>query len=111
MSRLPEPGFDPRIADWLEADPDFAPAEVLRTVLTAFPSIPQRRASRLPWRFPPMTTFAKVAVAAVVVIAVGTVGIIALQPSGGRIAGSAPTRRPRHALSVADVPRLRCRRH
>ena len=37
----------------------------LATVLAAFPSIPQRRASRVPWRFPSMTTFAKVAVAAV----------------------------------------------
>ena len=39
-----DPAFDPRIADWLEADPDRAPREVLDTVLAALPSIPQRRA-------------------------------------------------------------------
>ena len=100
MSRMPaDPDFEPRVADWLEDDPDSAPGAVLATVLAAFPSIPQRRASRVPWRFPSMSTFAKVAVAAVAVIAVGTVGIIALQPSGGRTVGSAsspsPSRRPR----------------
>jgi hypothetical protein len=49
MSRQPDPGFDHRIADWLEADPDHAPAEVLRTVESALPSIPQLRTLRLPW--------------------------------------------------------------
>lgn len=44
------PGFDQRIADWLEDDPDNAPDAVLTTVLAAFPSIPQRRAVRVPWR-------------------------------------------------------------
>ena len=48
-----DPDFEPRVADWLEADPDHAPAPVLSTVLAAFPSIPQRRASRVPWRFQP----------------------------------------------------------
>ena len=42
------PDFDPRIAEWLEDDPDHAPEQVLETVLAALPSIPQRRASRLP---------------------------------------------------------------
>jgi hypothetical protein len=54
MSRHPDPGFDPRIADWLEADPDHAPPDLLRTVAGAIPSIPQRRALRLPWRSLPM---------------------------------------------------------
>ncbi len=42
MSRQPDPGFDPGIADWLEADPDHAPPDVMRTVESAIPSIPQR---------------------------------------------------------------------
>ena len=59
MSRIPaSPDFEPRIADWLEADPDLAPPEVLATVLAAFPSIPQRRASRVPRRFQTMNRFA-----------------------------------------------------
>ncbi len=99
-----DPGFEPRIADWLEADPDVSPPEVLATVYAAFPSIPQRRASRVPWRFPSMTTFAKVAVAAVAVIAVGTLGIIALQPSGGSVAGSAPSPPPSPSPLPTPVP-------
>ena len=59
MSRtFMDPDFEPRVADWLEADPDLAPPEVLATVRAAFPSIPQRRASRLPWRFQTMNRFA-----------------------------------------------------
>ena len=48
MSRQPDRDFDPRIADWLEADPDHAPPDVMRTVESAIPSIPQRRVLRLP---------------------------------------------------------------
>ena len=44
-----DPLFDQRVADWLEADPDRAPAQVLATVLAAAPSIPQRRAGPA-WR-------------------------------------------------------------
>ena len=32
MSRQPDRDFDPRIADWLEADPNHAPPDVMRTV-------------------------------------------------------------------------------
>ena len=94
MSRLPDPGFDVRISDWLEADPNLAPPDLMRTVESALPSIPQRRAVRLPWRFPPMSTFAKVAVAAVAVIAIGAVGIFALQPRSVPGVGGAPTASP-----------------
>ena len=34
------PEFDPRIADWLEGDPDRAPEQVLETVLAALPFDP-----------------------------------------------------------------------
>jgi hypothetical protein len=63
MSRHPDPGldhgFDPHIADWLEADPDHAPPDVMRTVESAIPSIPQRRVLRLPWRNLSMTGAAR----------------------------------------------------
>ena len=78
MSRHPDPGFDPRIADWLEADPNVAPPEVMRTVESAIPSIPQRRVLRLPWRnLPmnrPMLVFATLALLTVVGIGAVTVG-------------------------------------
>ena len=60
----PSPEFDPRIADWLESDPDDAPGRILETVLAAFPSIPQRRASRVPWRSLPMSAPSRLAAAA-----------------------------------------------
>lgn len=99
-----DPLFDPRISDWLEADPDRAPEIVLEAVVAALPSIPQRHASRLPWRFPAMSTFAKVAVTAIAVIAIGIVGVIALQPSGGRTAGSAPSPSPTPVPSPTAAP-------
>jgi transglutaminase-like putative cysteine protease len=46
MTRLGnDPGFDQRIADWLEHDPHHAPGPVLDTVLAALPSVPQRQSS------------------------------------------------------------------
>ncbi len=56
MTRSDEPLFEPRIADWLEDDPYTAPDQALDVVLAAFPSIKQRRAWRVPWRVPGMTT-------------------------------------------------------
>ena len=94
MTRPFDPGFDVRISDWLEADPDLAPPDLMQTVESALPSIPQRRVMHLPWRFPPMSTFAKVAVAAVAVIALGAAGIFALQPRSVPTVGAAPTASP-----------------
>jgi hypothetical protein len=62
--------FDPRIADWLEDDPNIAPEPALKIVLAAFPSIRQRHATRLPWRFPSMSTMPKLALGATAVFAV-----------------------------------------
>ena len=60
MTPHDETTFDPRIADWLEDDPNDAPDQALEIVLAAFPSIKQRHASRLPRRFT-MTTLPKLA--------------------------------------------------
>jgi dipeptidyl aminopeptidase/acylaminoacyl peptidase len=93
MTRHPDPLFDQRLADWLEEDPDHAPRETVATVLAAFPSIPQRRALRAPWRSPRMNRFALagVAIAAVAVIAVG--GLMLL-PRGGTDIGAPPVATP-----------------
>lgn len=80
MSRhTSSPDFEPRIADWLESDPDRAPAEVLPTVLAAYPLIPQRRASRVPGRLPTMPRFALIGAAAATVAVVG-LGVVLLAP-------------------------------
>jgi hypothetical protein len=61
MRSVPDPGFDQRIADWLEEDPDSAPAAVLETVAAAIPSISQRRHWRQTWRSHRMLRLAVVA--------------------------------------------------
>ena len=82
-----DPGFDPRIADWLEADAREAPGQVLEAVLATFPSIQQRRAMRVPRRFP-RDRFARMAAAAgaaaiAVILAVTVGGLLGSpQPSG-----------------------------
>ena len=93
MSRTPDPGFDHRIADWLEADPNTAPRDLMTVVESALPSIPQRRAWRLPWRSQPMNRFAILA-ATVALAAVAGLGIMAV--------GSQPSTPPRRSNHGAE---------
>jgi dipeptidyl aminopeptidase/acylaminoacyl peptidase len=91
------PGFDQRIADWLEDDPDDAPDIVLTTVLAAFPSIPQRRATRVPWRFQTMSLSARLVAAAIALAVVAVGGAIVLRPGGPSNVAATPS-----ALSPAS---------
>ena len=88
------PEFDQRIADWLEADPAAAPADVLSTVVAALPSIPQaRRGFLAPWRLIQMTNFTRAA-AVVAIVAVVGVGVLALNvraPGSGATGSPTPT--------------------
>ena len=87
-----DPEFDPRIADWLEADPDRAPRESLDTVLAALPSISQRRALRVPWRFPEMFTPPRAAVAAILgVLLIGGAALFLQPPGHSSVGVPAPT--------------------
>jgi TolB protein len=79
MNRSDEALFDSRIADWLEDDAHSAPDQALDVVLAAFPSIKQRRAMRVPWRFLDMSSPLKLAFAAAA-IAVVVGGVILLGP-------------------------------
>jgi hypothetical protein len=77
MTRMhSSPEFDPRIADWLEEDPDHAPPAVLDTVLAAYPSIPQRRAWGVPRRLPTMNRLALIGAAIATLVAVGLGGLV-----------------------------------
>jgi hypothetical protein len=84
-----DPGFDPRIADWLEADPNEAPGQVLDTVLSAVPSIPQRRSTRLPWRSSSMNRLLLAGAAAAALIAVVVGGQLVTGPPGPNVGGTA----------------------
>jgi hypothetical protein len=80
MTTSSDPGFDPRLADWFEADPHRAPEPILEVVVAAIPSITQRQVSRRPWRFPIMTTTSKLAIGAAAAITIVAAGALILGP-------------------------------
>jgi hypothetical protein len=96
-----ERGFD-RIAEAYLADgPTVLADRVLDAALDEVHLTRQRHVLvRVPWRFPNMNTFSKVAVAAVAVIAVGFVGLTFLG-SGGTGVGGAPSASPSPTLTPA----------
>ena len=99
-----ERGFD-RIAEAYLADgPTVLADRVFDAALGEVHLTRQRRRLwRTPWRFSDMNTFAKVAVAAVAVIAVGFLGMTFLQPGGnGGVGAPSPTPSP----TVAPTPSL-----
>ncbi len=85
-----------KLADFYESEaPPRAPDWVLRSALQTIDTTRQRRVViRGPWRFPHMNTFAKVAIAAVVVIAVGALGLSVLRPPAPSGVGGQPTASP-----------------
>jgi hypothetical protein len=105
MSDQDQTFFDPRIADWLEGDPNEAPDQALQIVLAAFPSIKQRRAMRVPRRFFAMTTAPKLAIGAAAVIAVVLGGSFILGPgSPGPGGGPGPSPSPSPSISPSPSP-------
>ena len=107
-----DPAFDPRIADWLEADPDRAPREVLDTILAALPSVPQRRAFRVPWRFPLMLTPTRAVMAAVLgVLLIGGSVLLSLRPGPSNIGtpGASPSPSPMSAEAYTTARDRLCR--
>jgi hypothetical protein len=97
-----------RLADYYEAEaPPAAPDWVLRDALATIDVTPQRRVFvRVPWRnFPTMNTYAKLAVAAVAVIAIGAVGISVLRPGNSPgVGGQIVTPSPEASRSLPPVP-------
>jgi hypothetical protein len=104
MNRSDEPLFDPRLADWLEDDPHAAPDGALEVVLAAFPSIKQRRAMRVPWRYPDVSTPYKLAfaAAAIVVAVVGSAYLLGRPPAEPGVGGS-PTPSPSPSASTDSL--------
>lgn len=87
-----DPLFDPRLAEWLETDPDRAPLPVLDTVLAALPHVRQRGA-RVGWELRGSAAPARFAAAAGVLLAIGLVTVLAVGLASGPY-GSAPTPTP-----------------
>ena len=103
MTRYDQTTFDPRIADWLEDDPNNAPDQALDIVLAAFPSIKQRHASRLPRRFT-MTTLPKLALGAAAIVVVVLAGAFLVRPPSSGVSGGAPSPSPSPAPTTAPSP-------
>ena len=99
MTRPTDPLFDRRIADWLEDDPRRAPGRVLDNVLAALPSIPQRRAMRMPWGFQGTPMLMRLAAAAMIgVLVVGGAFYVIRRGQPALLGG------PSNPPSIAPVP-------
>jgi hypothetical protein len=95
--------FDRIALAWLADGPEELSDRVLDAVVDEIHVTPQRHALRLPWRFPSMTTPARVAAAAVVgVLAIG--GALYLFSPGGSIGGPGPTPSPTASPSPSPSP-------
>lgn len=102
-----------RVAEFYATEaPLRAPDRVLAQALATIDHTRQRRELGLvPWRTPPMNIYAKLAVAAVVVLAVGAVGLTILQPGpgpsvGGPGSSSSPVPSASPSPSLSPSPRL-----
>ena len=92
--------LDSIVNAWLEEGPTRLPDQTRRSIVVALPTTSQqRRAMRVPWRFPPMSTIPKLAVGAVVVIAVLLGGAFLLR--SGPIRHRSRRRPDRLAVAVA----------
>lgn len=97
-----------RLADYYATEaPPRAPDRVLEAVLATSDITTQRRALvRAPWRFPIMNSYAKMAIAAVVVIAIGAVGLAVLRPGSSPAAGGPASPRPSTEPSSSPIVSL-----
>ena len=102
-----------RIADFYETEaPPRAPDWVLGQALSTIDTTKQRRVLiHVPWRFPPMNSSAKLAIATVAVISVGLVGLAVLRPGTGTNVGGpggtpspSPSQSPSPAASASPGP-------
>jgi hypothetical protein len=95
-----------RVADFYASEaPPRAPEWVVTAALATIDSTPQRRALvRVPWRFPIMNTYAKMAIAAVVVIAIGAFGLYVLRPGSAPSVGAPTVPSPSASPSQSPDP-------
>ncbi len=106
-SNDPDPGFDPRVADWLEEGPLSAPGQVLAAVVAAVPSVPQGRTVRLPRRFGPTIRLPNLAATAAVLAVIAIVGGVAIGPRLGGAAIPSLDTTPSTSASPSALASLR----
>ena len=104
MTRFDDPLFDPRLADWLEEDPNTAPEQALDVVLASFPSINQRRAMRVPWRNRSMSSTLRLGLAAAVVVAATVGGLYFLSSRNGPSVAAPETSPPAESAPRRPTP-------
>ena len=96
------------ITAWLDEGPTELPDQTRRAIATTVRTIPQRRRGLgLPWRFPYMNGFTRIALAAAAVAVVAIGGVYLLNPSpGGSIGGplATPTPTPSPTPSPPTFP-------
>ena len=97
-----------RLADYFATEaPQRAPERVLESALAASERTRQRRAVlRLPWRFSIMNSYAKMALAAVAVIAIGAVGLAVLRPGTSPGVGGPASPSPSDGPRPSQLPPL-----
>lgn len=90
---------------WIEAGPTRAPEHAVNAALERVNRTTQERGIRVPWRFPAMTTPARLAAAALVgVVAIGGVFLL-IRPSPSA-PGTQPTPEPTASPSASPSPSL-----
>ena len=99
--------FERRLSDLYAAEGSVrAPDRVLVSILANLESSRQRRVLvRVPWRVPNMSVYAKVALAAVAVIAVGAIGLAVLRsPGTGPGTDTSPSPSPSPTAEITPSP-------
>jgi hypothetical protein len=97
-----------RLSDFYASEaPQRAPDRVLHEALASIDSTPQRRVFiRAPWRFPTMNSYAKFAIVAVAVVAIGAVGLAVLRPGPSPGVGGPPADGPSVSPLASASPAL-----
>ena len=88
---------------WLENGPTEAPDRAVEAALLRIQTLPQERDLRIPWRFPTMTTPARIAAAAVIgVLVVGGALFMLGRPGQPAVGGPGPS--PTPTRSPTPIP-------
>jgi hypothetical protein len=97
--------FDLAARAWLEDGPTRMSDHALLSALEEIHTTRQRRAMWPAWRATPVSIFARVAQAAVLVVAVGLLAIIVVprQPDGSSVGGPSPSPSPAQAVDFPDL--------